>query len=175
MATKTRVKFSKETLRKNIMKNVVAEQTRRLVEYARNELYEMIVSREFQSRTFNLADSFVWAVYFQGKEQGHGYVGAKMAKEKSLLHEWSRDPSKRIPVDGRKEAKDFLKAFKGQLTNDGGWVCVWAACAPYAKYLDPAAGSTKTNHFFVISQRYDHIKNVFSPKGRVTFNVSPAL
>lgn len=172
MATRTRVKFDKERLRKMIMKNVVDEQTRRLLAYAREELYEMIATRDFMSRTFNLADSYVWAVYYDGAEKGHGYIGAKMANEKSLLHEWSKDPSKRIPVDGRKEAAAFLRSFKGQLSGETGWVVVWAACAPYARYLDPAAGGSKTNRFFVVSQRYDHINNVFSPKGTVTFKVN---
>lgn len=171
--TKTRVRFAKETLKKAMLKNVIAEQTRRLIEYAQVELYEMIVTRQFKSRTFNLADSYVWAVYFDGKQQGHGYIGSKMASELSYLHEWSRDPSKRIPVDGRKEATAFLTAFQGHLPTKSGWVVVWAACAPYARYLDPAAGNTKTNRFFVISQRYDHIKNTFSPKGHVTFSVKP--
>lgn len=173
MATRTRVKFDKEKLRKAMMKNLVTEQTRRLVQYAKEELYEMIVTRQFESRTFNLADSYVWAVYFDGKEQSHGHIGSKMANDVSYLHEWSRDPSKRIPVDGRKEATAFLSAFQGHLPTKDGWVVVWAACAPYARYLDPAAGSTKTNRFFVISQRYDHIKNTFSPKGHVTFSVKP--
>lgn len=173
MAKKSRVQFAKKAAAKDMLKRLIAIQTERLIAYAREELYEMIVSREFRSRTFNLADSYVWAVYFNGKEQGHGYIGSKMASDVSLLHEWSKDPSKRVPVDGREEAKRFLAAFKSKLSGDAGWVVVWAACAPYAKYLDPAAGHTKTNRFFVISQRYDHIKNVFSSKGKVTFNVSP--
>lgn len=173
MATRTRVKFNKEKLKKAMLNNVVTEQTRRLVQYAKKELYEMIVTRQFHSQTFNLADSYVWAVYFDGKEQEHGFVGAKMANDVSYLHEWSRDPSKRIPVDGRKEATAFLNAFRGHLPTANGWVVVWAACAPYARYLDPAAGNTKTNRFFVISQRYDHIKNTFAPKGHVTFSVRP--
>ena len=171
MAKKARYTFAKKTFYNNIMKNVVREQTARLIAYAKEELYEMIVSRTFKSRTFNLADSYVYAVYYDGKEQAHGYVGAKMASEVSYLHEWSKDPSKRIPVDGRKEATAFLTAFQGHLPTKSGWVVVWAACAPYARYLDPAAGNTKTNRFFVISQRYDHIANTFSSKGVVSLKV----
>lgn len=168
---KTRVVFNSKKLKEAMLKNVVDEQTERLVTYAREELYEMIVTRDFKSRTFNLADSYVWAVYYNGKKKKSGYVGAKMANKKSLLHEWSKDPSRRIPVEGRKEAREFLKSFENTLSKDGGWVCVWAACAPYAEYLDPAAGNTRTNNFFVISQRYDHIKETFEPKGVVKFEV----
>lgn len=168
MAKKTHIRFAKETLRKNMMKNVVEEQTRRLIAYAREELYEMIVTREFHSRTFNLADSYVWAVFYNKVKKGHGVVGAKLASKKSFLHEWSKTP---IPVDGRRAAMDFLKIFQANEAIDNGWTIVWAACAPYAKYLDPAVGSTKTNRFFVISQRYDHIKNTLEPKCHVQLKI----
>lgn len=171
MAKKARYTFAKKTFYDNIMKNVVREQTARLIAYAKEELYEMIVSKTFKSRTFNLADSYVYAVYYDGKEQAHGYVGAKMASSNSFLHEWSKDSSKRIPVDGRKEATEFLTKFKSALPTTNGWVVVWAACTPYAKELDPAAGSSKKNRFFVISQRYDHIANTFSSKGVVSLKV----
>lgn len=151
------------------MKNVIEEQTRRLVAYAKEELYEMILSRTFKSRTFNLADSYVWAVYYNRNDKGHGFVGSKMATEKSYLHEWSRTP---IPVDGRKEAMDFLRRFEAEGTIGDGWTIVWAACAPYARYLDPATGGSKTNRFFVISQRYDHIKGTLEPKCRVELKIA---
>lgn len=170
MAKKARYTFAKKTFYDNIMKNVVREQTARLIAYAKEELYEMIVSKTFKSRTFNLADSYVYAVYYDGKEQAHGYVGAKMANKQAIYRD-KRNPSKEILVDGRKEATEFLTKFKSALPTTNGWVVVWAACAPYAKYLDPAVGSTKTNRFFVISQRYDHIANTFSSKGVVSLKV----
>ena len=170
MAKKARYTFAKKTFYNNIMKNVVREQTARLIAYAKEELYEMIVSRTFKSRTFNLADSYVYAVYYDGKEQAHGYVGAKMANKQAIYID-KRNPSKEILVDGRKEATKFLTKFKSALPTTNGWVVVWAACTPYAKELDPAAGSSKKNRFFVISQRYDHIANTFSSKGVVSLKV----
>ena len=170
MAKKARYTFAKKTFYNNIMKNVVREQTARLIAYAKEELYEMIVSRTFKSRTFNLADSYVYAVYYDGKEQAHGYVGAKMANKQAIYID-KRNPSKKILVDGRKEATEFLTKFKSALPTKNGWVVVWAACTPYAKELDPATGSSKKNRFFVISQRYDHIANTFSSKGVVSLKV----
>lgn len=171
MAKKTTYKFNKEKLAKDLMARFVKEQTKRLLKYAREELYEMILTREFKSQTFNLADSYVWAVYYNGDEKGHGFVGSKRATRNSVLHEYSSDPSKRIPVDGRKEATRFLTAFATTAHGYNGWVIVWAACAPYGRYLDPSAGSSSTNRFFVISQRYDHIKATLEPKCKVTFKV----
>ena len=170
MAKKARYTFAKKTFYNNIMKNVVREQTARLIAYAKEELYEMIVSRTFKSRTFNLADSYVYAVYYDGKEQAHGYVGAKMANKQAVYTD-KINPSKEILVDGRKEATKFLTKFKSALPTTNGWVVVWAACTPYAKELDPATGSSDKNRFFVISQRYDHIANTFSSKGVVSLKV----
>lgn len=165
---KTSVKFNEKAMRKQILDAIVPEQTKRLVEYAKEEIYEMIATRDFHSRTFNLADSYVWAVYYNGKEQEHGFVGGKMATSKSYLHEYSK--SQRVEVDGRKTAQEFLNYYRSQAIKNG-WTIVWAACAPYAVYLDPAVGSTKTNRFFVISQRYDHIKGTLEPKMKVELKV----
>lgn len=164
MATKTRVKFDKEKYKKMVLKKAIEEQTRRLVAYAESELYKMIATHEFVNRTFNLADSYVWAVYYDKKREGYGFQGAKRATEKSYLHEWSKNP---IPVDGRESAMAFLERFEGVGTIDNGWTIVWAACAPYGKYLDPKFGNTPTNRFYVISQRYDFIKRTLEPKCHV--------
>lgn len=171
MTKGVKVRLNLKSLRNALRKQIINEQTERLVAYARDELFEMILTRDFHSRTYNLADSYVYAVYFDGKEQKHGFVGGKKASKPSLLHEWSSDPSKRIPVEGRKEANAFLQSYSMHVPKDG-WVVVWAACAPYARYLDPSAGSSKTNRFFVISQRYDHIRDTFGKKGKVIFKVA---
>lgn len=168
MAKKTTVKFNAKKYKAVVLRKAVALQTERLLAYAREELYEMILTHEFHSRTFNLVDSYVWAVFYNKVEKGHGVAGAKLASEKSFLHEWSKTP---IHVDGRRAAMDFLKRFQASEAIENGWTIVWAACAPYAKYLDPAVGSTKTNRFFVISQRYDHIKHTLEPKCHVQLKI----
>lgn len=168
MVKKTKVLFPKQTMYKRMLRFVVNEQTKRLCDYAKNELYEMIVSRDFNSRTFNLVDSYVWAVYYNKKERGHGFVGGKMAHGESILHEWGKKVNQ-VPVNGRRLAQEFLTKFKATRAIENGWAIVWAACAPYSVYLDPAAGASRTNRFFVISQRYDHIRGVLEPKCRVEF------
>ena len=87
---KTKVLFPKKATYKRMFRMVVNEQTKRLCDYAKNELYEMIASRDFTSQTFNLADSYVWGVFYNKKERGHGFVGGKMAHEESILHEWGK-------------------------------------------------------------------------------------
>ena len=50
------------------------EQTARLLEYAPKMLNLAYSERTFQNDTFNLADSYVWVVYYNGIPQGSGYL-----------------------------------------------------------------------------------------------------
>lgn len=172
MANKVTFKFNEKRLRKRVYDPIAAEQTNRLIEYAQRELDEIVLSREFDDRTRNLADSYLWCVYFKGKRKGFGTYGRKRAREKSLLHEYSPDIS--VPVDGRKLAREFAAAYSPEETK--GWEIVFAACAPYSAYLE--AGFTfhgKRYQFDVMVQRYDHIKRALSPLGRIELHVSPPL
>lgn len=167
---KTRFKFNGKRFGNTIYKSVAEEQTRRLMAYAQEELDEIILSKEFDSRTRNLADSYIWCVYFNGTRKGFGTYGRKQANKNSLLHEYS--PSMSVPVNGRKLAIDFSRQYKP--TETKGWEIVFAACAPYGGYLE--AGFTfhgKRYQFDVMSQRYDHIRNKLEPLCKVTLYVSP--
>ena len=167
---KSRYKFNGKKFGNSLYKRVSDEQTNRLIAYAQEELEEIVLSREFDDRTRNLADSYIWCVYFQGKRKGFGTYGNKQARKQSLLHEYS--PEMSVPVNGRKLAMEFARAYKP--TETKGWEIVFAACAPYGAYLE--AGFTfhgKRYQFDVMSQRYDDIKNTLSPLCKVTLYVSP--
>lgn len=170
MAKGTTYKFNGKKFGDAVYKRLAKEQTNRLIMYAQTELDELILSREFDDRTRNLADSYIWCVYFQGKRKGFGTYGRKQASKNSLLHEYS--PAISVPVNGRKLAAEFAKAYKP--TETQGWEIVFAACAPYGAYLE--AGFTfhgRRYQFDVMSQRYDIIKNTLSPLCKVKLYVSP--
>lgn len=170
MAKKCSFKFNGKAFGKRIYNNVAEEQTNRLIAYAEQEIVNIVASRAFDDRTFNLADSYVWCVYFNGKGKGTGTYGKKRANRTSLLHEWSPEMSKE--VDGRKLANEFVKAYKP--TTRKGWEIVFAACAPYGAYLE--GGFTihgRHYQFNVMSQRYDHIKNTLSPLCKVRMEIYP--
>lgn len=170
MATKTRVKFNAKKYGKDVMKLVVEEQTRRLVAYAQEEIVAMVETKEFSNRTANAQDSYVWAVYYNGKKENHGFYDQKTATSPSYLHEWSKD--KRERVNGRQAANAFLREYKPTTTN--GWEIVFCAAAPYLGYLEGGFHiGSKYFLFNVISQRYDHIKAVLEPKCKVTFKFNP--
>lgn len=163
MAKRTIVKFNDALFKKRVWSKILIEQTKRLEKYAQKELSAMATNHTFQNKTYNLQDSLVWGVFFEGHLRSYGFYGSGKASEPSFLHEWGRNPS---AVFGRAEANAFITSYTPESTN--GWEVVWAAAAPYSIYLDPLAGNTKTNRFYVISQEYDAIKQTFS-KGRVTF------
>lgn len=168
---KTQVQFEKEALKKVIMEHMVKEQTERLCDYAQEEIFEMIETRAFHSRTYNATDSYVWAVYYGGKLKGSGFTGAKMATKNSYLHEWSKNSRK--AVDGRQAAQDFLDTYTPRRKK--GWEVVWCAAAPYTAYLEGGFTMVKSGRayqFDVMSQRYDHIKGVLGAKCKVTMKVN---
>lgn len=169
MATKTRIRLNTKALKGRLMKNVEGEQTRRLIEYAKEEIVRLVESRAFDNRTANLQDSYVWAVYYDGKKRGHGFYGNKTAGSKSVLHEYS--PSISEDVNGRELARKFVGTYKPEEMN--GWEIVFAAVAPYGAYLEGGFKlHGKRYQFNVMSQRYDAIRRTLKPLCRVRFEVN---
>lgn len=170
MASKSRVVFNSKKFGKMLLDNIVKEQTRRLIEYAEKELNTMVATREFHDRTGQAANSYVWAVYYNGKKKGYGFYGKAGGGKSSYLHEWS--PSIREAVYGRKAARAFLNEYT---PNANGWEIVWCAAAPYLGYHEGAgyAIGNMYYHFNVMSQEYDQIKQTLEPKCRVTFRINP--
>ena len=165
---KTGYKFNGKVFGTRLYKRVASEQTDRLVAYAKEEIVRIVASKEFDNRTANLSDSYVWCVFFDGKRKGFGFYGRKQARERSFLHEYSA--SMREPVDGRKMAREFANTYTP--SQDKGWEIVFAAVAPYGAYLEE--GFTyrgKYYQFCVMSQRYDYIKDALSPLCKVTMEI----
>lgn len=168
----TKVKFNKKAVAKQMYNNIAKEQTNRLIAYAEGEIIELVKTHEFQNRTRNIEDSYVWAVYYNGKREKYGFYGNKTARSKSVLHEYS--PSISVDVNGRQLARKFIQSYKPDETQ--GWEIVFAACAPYGAYLE--GGFTFKGRYYqfdVMSQRYDLIKRALTPLCRVRFEVNQPL
>lgn len=168
--SKCKYKLNKNLLAKRMYNYVAAEQTDRLIAYAKREIVELVETHEFLNDTMNLQDSYVWMVYFNGKKAKHGFYANKAAKRKSVLHEFT--PEYSVEVDGRALARDFVNKYKPTTTK--GWEIVFAACAPYGAYLE--GGFTlhgKRYQFNVMSQCYDDIRNTLSPLCKVTMEINP--
>lgn len=179
----TRVRFSKIEFRKELMKHkklIEAEQTARLIAYAKEEIVKMgeliaqnVISGQDET-TGNLLDSLCWGVWFKRKRMGSGYFREPQASEESYLHELS--PQNRQSVNGHALAQQFLREYGDGITQNDGWHIVWGVLAPYYVYWEQGHINVLRGGEFVkfdaMSQRYDHIENVLKPQCKVGFWVA---
>jgi len=164
-------KFNSDLFKQGVLTSYVKKQTKLLEEYADKELSAMATSHEFKNQTYNLQDSLVWIVYFNGEKRSYGFYGGGRAEENSYLHAWEKKDNM-IPVNGRQSAQQFVDTYEPTLKQ--GWVVVWASTAPYGAYLEN--GSTPRGLVFrVISQEYDSIKQTLGTKCKVTFESKPVI
>lgn len=112
---KTRIiGFNPEKMKQQMLAIAVDEQSKRLVEYAKQrimmlgEVISMYNSRHNMDRTGNLLDSLCWGVLYNGKYVDKGFYREKRASESSGLHEWWTGGSfqKRVSVETWKKYKE---------------------------------------------------------------------
>lgn len=182
--------FNAKSMAAAMMKNVVAEQNRRLVEYAKEKILAIgnqiktYHSRNHMDRTGNLLDSLLWGVSYEGKLVEGGFYRDAQARGESYLHEWfSGDVKYLIPVNGRQLAQTYMQKYG----NNGakGWRVFFAILAPYWGYWEKGftmksgggdsgiPRSTRFMQFAVMTQFYDEVKQDLKP-ARVRFRVSVA-
>lgn len=189
--------FNAKSMAAAMMKNVVAEQNRRLVEYAKEKILaignqiQTYHSRNHMDRTGNLLNSLCWGVSYNGKLVEGGFFRDAVLNNKgiaktseSFLHEWfSGDVKYLIPVNGRQLAQTYMQKYG----NNGakGWRVFFAILAPYWGYWEKGftmksgggdsgiPRSTRFMQFAVMTQFYDEIKKDLKP-ARVRFRVSVA-
>lgn len=189
--------FNAKSMAAAMMKNVVAEQNRRLVEYAKEKILaignqiQTYHSRNHMDRTGNLLNSLCWGVSYNGKLVEGGFFRDAVLNNKgiaktseSFLHEWfSGDVKYLIPVNGRQLAQTYMQKYG----NNGakGWKVFFAILAPYWGYWEKGftmksgggdsgiPRSTRFMQFAVMTQFYDEIKKDLKP-ARVRFRVSVA-
>lgn len=182
--------FNAKSMAAAMMKNVVAEQNRRLIEYAKEKILaignqiQTYHSRKHMGSTGNLLDSLLWGVSYEGKLVEGGFYRDAQARGESYLHKWfSGDVKYHIPVNGRQLAQTYMQKYG----NNGakGWRVFFAILAPYWGYWEKGfimksgggdsgiPRSTRFMQFAVMTQFYDEVKQDLKP-ARVRFRVSVA-
>lgn len=162
--------FNAAKMAEQMMANAVAEQNRRLVEYAKSKIrligdaIQLYNSRNHMDRTGNLLDSLCWCVSYKGKVVESGFYRDQMATKLSYLHEWFHNNTE--PVGGHVLASNFLK----QMSNLGhsGWRIFFAILAPYWGYWEKGfnfkgKNGTKFLQFKVMSEFYDMASEDLKP------------
>lgn len=155
--------FNAAKMAEQMMANAVAEQNRRLVEYAEQRIIllgETISSwnsRHNMDDTGNLLDSLCWGVCYDGKMVQSGFYRSQKADTPSYLHGWSTvefaDP-KRFkrhavgesvsswvkkdagePINGHQLAEAFIENAHTRCKS-GEWMVFFAILAPYWGYWE---------------------------------------
>lgn len=172
MATKTRVKFETGKFKRELFKNLVEDQTTRLVKYAMEEIknignqIQTYNSRNHMDDTGNLLDSLCWGVSYNGKLVDYGFYRDKQASRESWLHAFSE---RAVAVNGRDLAEEYIQKYGAAYTN--GWKIFWGVLAPYWGYWEKGFKmkvrgkqvKDEKLYFPVMTQRYDAIKKVLTP------------
>ena len=171
---KTRVKFNSEKFRKLLTKNLVEEQTNRLIAYAKEKIQEIgrtinsYNSANHMDRTGNLLNSLCWGVAYDNELKANGFYRNANSLELSYLHE-RYEEHVAYPVDGHALADQYTRMY-GRLGSGGGTWRVWVAVlAPYWGYWEEGfimrsgSNATKRLQFAVMSQFYDKISQELKP------------
>lgn len=179
------VGFSAKRIASEMMKVVIEEQNKRLIDYAKDTIIKIgneiktFHSRNNMDRTGNLLDSLCWGVSYQGKLIEGGFYRPRKASQDSYLHEWfSGDFNYLYPVNGHMFAEEYIEKY-GNNSHEG-WKVFFAILAPYWGYWEKGftlksgfGGKTRHMQFAVMAQFYDTIKADLKP-AKVRYRVSVA-
>lgn len=151
--------FNAAKMAEQMMANAVAEQNRRLVEYAKEEIILLgndiaaIDSRNNMSDKGNLLDSLCWGVCYNKQLVDSGFYREQSATKPSLLHEYS---SAAILEGGRNKWKELYNkdVQKARMLQKANWSYESAAepvngHALAQAYIDKAASKCKDGHWYV--------------------------
>jgi len=177
--------FNAKALSEQITAKVVAEQTRRLIEYAENKIKEIgdkinsYNSRNHMDKTGNLLNSLCWGVAYSGELKASGFYRNRTSSEISYLHEWSTyHPA--FPVDGHAFAAEFIERY-GAISWKGRWRVFFAILAPYWGFWEEGftlihgkggmfRGAT-FRQFAVMTETYDQVSKELKP-AKVSFRIT---
>lgn len=161
-----RARFQKEKFRKELMKQkreIDKLQTQKLIEFAKEETSKIGSLLLDWEDTGNLVDSLCWAVWHNKKMVKNGYYRQQpQAELDSYLHELSAERS--TPINGRVLADQFIANYEPSV--ESGWELVLGILAPYWAYWEGGHFNILLGdfvQFVAMTQRYDHIKDVFEP------------
>lgn len=153
------IKYNWKGVRREIFDRMAELQTERLCEYAPEMLEKAYKKRDFLNDTYNLADSYVWAVYYKGKLKDSGFLWDTPEATKPAKYHGQ-------DVEGRQLADEFVSGYTPQTLS--GWDMVLAANTPYAPILEKGNTGNPARKFMVISAVYDDIVEDFGTSAKIT-------
>ena len=147
----SKVIFDTRKLAAEMMKNLSAEQTNRLIEYAKQTILEIgnkiqtYHSRNHMYRSGHLLRSLCCGVSYDGKLVYSGFYGDIALKShttwneanttNSYLHEWIPE-YEAFQIDGRQMAQSYIQRYGHMGSGKGSWRVFFAILAPYWGYWE---------------------------------------
>ena len=191
----SKVIFDTKKLAAEMMKNLSAEQTNRLIEYAKQTILEIgnkiqtYHSRNHMYRSGHLLRSLCCGVSYDGKLVYSGFYGDIALKShttwneanttNSYLHEWIPE-YEAFQIDGRQMAQNYIQRYGHMGSGNGSWRVFFAILAPYWGYWETGFNmvhglgknrKSSFHQFAVMTEFYDKVDKDLKP-AKVKFEIT---
>jgi hypothetical protein len=191
----SKVIFDTRKLAAEMMKNLSAEQTNRLIEYAKQTILEIgnkiqtYHSRNHMYRSGHLLRSLCCGVSYDGKLVYSGFYGDIALKShttwneanttNSYLHEWIPE-YEAFQIDGRQMAQNYIQRYGHMGSGKGSWRVFFAILAPYWGYWETGFNmvhglgknrKSSFHQFAVMTEFYDKVDKDLKP-AKVKFQIT---
>ena len=192
----SKVIFDAKKLAAEMMKNLSAEQTNRLIEYAKQTILEIgnkiqtYHSRNHMYRSGHLLRSLCCGVSYDGKLVYSGFYGDIALKShttsweenttNSYLHEWIPE-HEAFQIDGRQMAQNYIQRYGSAGSGNKTWRVFFAILAPYWGYWETGFNmvhgllgknrKSSFHQFAVMTEFYDKVGKDLKP-AKVKFQIT---
>lgn len=191
----SKVIFDTKKLAAEMMKNLSAEQTNRLIEYAKQTILEIgdkiqtYHSRNHMYRSGHLLRSLCCGVSYDGKLVYSGFYGDIALKRhttwneanttNSYLHEWIPE-YEAFQIDGRQMAQNYIQRYGSAGSGNKTWRVFFAILAPYWGYWETGFNmvhglgknrKSSFHQFAVMTEFYDKVGKDLKP-AKVKFQIT---
>lgn len=191
----SKVIFDTRKLAAEMMKNLSAKQTNRLIEYAKQTILEIgdkiqtYHSRNHMYRSGHLLRSLCCGVSYDGKLVYSGFYGDIALKShttwneanttNSYLHEWIPE-YEAFQIDGRQMAQNYIQRYGSAGSGNKTWRVFFAILAPYWGYWETGFNmvhglgknrKSSFHQFAVMTEFYDKVGKDLKP-AKVKFQIT---
>ena len=191
----SKVIFDAKKLAAEMMKNLSAEQTNRLIEYAKQTILEIgdkiqtYHSRNHMYRSGHLLRSLCCGVSYDSKLVYSGFYGDIALKShttwneanttNSYLHEWIPE-YEAFQIDGRQMAQNYIQRYGSAGSGNKTWRVFFAILAPYWGYWETGFNmvhglgknrKSSFHQFAVMTEFYDKVDKDLKP-AKVKFEIT---
>ena len=116
-----------ETFGARLLEQQIDVSIQNAINYAQQKMVRAFETSEYQRRTGNLDDSFLWIVCYNGEKVKHGFLFDSSQATRTITRNGKT-------YNGRVEAEKFIETYQSNVTN--GIEIVFASAMFYAGFLE---------------------------------------